>query len=239
MDQTLAQIYGTNQPEGEEAEKLAAAELATQLAAGGELDLNTLTDEQVESLASQVLEAEGGGEAAPAGDPNADAQEKVAEADMLGRVMAHAYVQELRGIEKEAGAKEMGGKVLAHLKAARSRVAGSAPVAKGKELGKKIGEHVARHGKKYTAGAAGAAGAAGGYVAGKHKESSALDVLAERRAIEICEANGIDPSTLTPVETETVKTSAPAAEVLDAAVTQRAAEMLAQYGVEVSVEAAE
>lgn len=127
MDARLAELYGTNQPDEADLEKLAAAEFADGLAEDGEIDLDNVDEETLEQLAQEVLggeeededegtekvaEGEEGEEVEePSEEPTEDEQEKVAEADHLGRVMAHAYVQELRGIEKEAGLKEFGGKV--------------------------------------------------------------------------------------------------------------------------------
>lgn len=125
MDARLAELYGTNQPDEADLEKLAAAEFADGLAEDGEIDLDNVDEETLEQLAQEVLEEDEGeeaeegeeegqektakGEEAEEGEeePSQEEQEKVAEADHLGRVMAHAYVQELRGIEKEAagGAK--------------------------------------------------------------------------------------------------------------------------------------
>lgn len=120
MDQTLAKIYGTNE-EVQDAEKLASAELAEKLAEGEELNLDGLSTDDLEALAQQVLSA-GADEGAEeeqteeqvesedadaeeektASDETTEAEEKLAEADYLGRVMAHSYVQELKNIEKNA-----------------------------------------------------------------------------------------------------------------------------------------
>jgi hypothetical protein len=103
MDPKLAEMYGTNQPDEADLEKLAAAELAEGLAGDDQIDVDNVSEEELEAMAQGVLE---GGEEQPEGDEPADEdQEKIAEADYLGRVMAHSYVQELRGIEKEASAK--------------------------------------------------------------------------------------------------------------------------------------
>lgn len=104
MDPKLAEMYGTNQPNAEELEKMAAAELADGLAEEGQVDLNNLTEEDLETMAQEVLAQDEGEEGAEytEQEKTSEAQEKLAEADYLGRVMAHAYVQELRGIEKEA-----------------------------------------------------------------------------------------------------------------------------------------
>ena len=98
MDPVLAEIYGTNQVDEADLEKLAAAELAEELADEDELNVDNIDDDTIEQLAQQVLE---GGEQEYE-EPGDEMSEKVAEADYMGRVMAHAYKQELDGIEKEA-----------------------------------------------------------------------------------------------------------------------------------------
>jgi len=106
MDPKLAEIYGTNQATDADLEKLAAAELADGLANDDQLDTDGLSEEELEAVAQDVLNAgaEEGGEEVEEQEKTsaAEAQEKLAEADYLGRVMAHSYVNELRSIEKTA-----------------------------------------------------------------------------------------------------------------------------------------
>lgn len=140
MDPKLAAIYGTNQETDADLEKLAAAELAEGLANDDEVDTEGLTEEELEAVAQDVLNAsseegteEGGNIDGEQEKTSAaeEAQEKLAEADYLGRVMAHSYHQELQKIaaaeqEKTAGmtggqraaqaVKSKGGKVLGALK---------------------------------------------------------------------------------------------------------------------------
>lgn len=103
MDKTLAEIYGTNQVEEADVEKLAAAELAEQLTETGDAQID---DETLEALAQEVLSQEDSEEASDeqaVSEPEMDeAQEKIAEADYLGRIMAHSFVQESREIQKQA-----------------------------------------------------------------------------------------------------------------------------------------
>jgi len=117
MDKTLAEIYGTNQSDDDQ-EKLAAAAAAEELTEDGAIDLEGMTEEDLEAVAAEVLEASSDEEETeeveePAEEAEKTAeeateeadeemQEKVAEADQMGRIMAHAYVQELRAIEKTA-----------------------------------------------------------------------------------------------------------------------------------------
>lgn len=92
MNQRLTEIYGTEQGAEADLEKLAAAELAEQLADEGGIDLASLDPETLEELTREVM-----------GEESSSDQEKVTEADYLGRVMAHSYAQEMREIEKSAG----------------------------------------------------------------------------------------------------------------------------------------
>lgn len=97
MDEQLAAIYGTGQPELDESdlEKTAAAELLVKLAEEQGVDLDDFSDAEVAGMLDDLY----GGDAGV----DDEGQEKVAEADYLGRVMAHSMVQELNEIEKEAG----------------------------------------------------------------------------------------------------------------------------------------
>jgi hypothetical protein len=146
MDPQLAAIYGTNADEGD-VEKLAAAELAEKLAGDEDADIEGLTPEQAEELAAQILAAGDESDEEVAEEPTEEeaaieepaektsaaeeteedaektAAAKLEEADYLGRVMAHSYVQELRKIaaaeevEKTAGkVGDAAGKVSGHLK---------------------------------------------------------------------------------------------------------------------------
>lgn len=127
-----------------------------------------------------------------------EAQEKIAEADTLGRVMAHAMVQELNEIEKDAAGKVEA--VKKGLQAAGKAVGGHL-----ERVGKRATEVVTGAGKGaatrmkprtakaigaglYGAGAAGVGG--GAYALGKKKESSALEKLAEQRAWEMAKEAG-------------------------------------------------
>lgn len=203
MDPKLAQVYGTNQADETDVEALATAELTSKLAAADEINLDGMSDDEAEALASELIGSDSSDEEAPAeteeaaseeeeteektaGEETTEAQEKIAEADYLGRVMAHAYVAERREIEKQA--------------AAGSELATVAK--KGKGAAGKVMEHVKKHGKSYGAGAA---GAGAGFMAGRKskkasaeapeaatEELSALDRLAVARAQEILKENGVD-----------------------------------------------
>lgn len=228
MDPKLAEIYGTNQPTEADLEKMAAQKLAEGMSeeeGDEELDLNNLSEEQLEALAQEVLATDGEGAVEEGEDDQS--QEKLAEADYLGRVMAHAYVQELRKVAEEAPASEA--------PAAEEKKPGflrRGVSATGRGL-KTVGGHVAAHKKKYIGGAALAAltaarlGGMGGrvkgyakkpegYVKGKYESYrapsrgevvgekakagsanlSAMDALVLARVNEILEQNGVDPETL-------------------------------------------
>jgi len=266
MDPKLAEIYGTNQEA--DLEKLAAAELAEGLANDDQLDTDGMTEEELEAVAQEVLNASAEGDEGGEEGGNIDgeqekvsaaeeAQEKLAEADYLGRVMAHSYVNELRNIEKTASdgigdqgvaskqtkmekVKEMGGKAKEVAKAAPGQVGralrGSGAGGMKGALGMGAGGKRAAQVWAARAGATGLAAAAG-LKAKKmmkkeehqEKQSSALDTLVEARAQEILAASGIDPAELTQVEGQE-KVSDPR-EALASAVDERAWALLGQFGV--------
>jgi len=123
----LAEAYGTHQtsaaPSDEDMQKQASINLFAKLAADHGVDLNKLSDEQVNELYSDFLakmaeekkdekkepppaakkdekkdEEEKEAAARAEFQLQKEAEAKVAEADYLGRVMAHAYVNELKKI---------------------------------------------------------------------------------------------------------------------------------------------
>lgn len=125
-----------------------------------------------------------------------EAQAKFEEADLLGRVMAHAYTDELEKIASHR--KTAGGRVDAAKNAIKG-VAGKARDAAAHAHGTARGyagraaEHVKANKGAYAGGAA-AAGA--GFAAGRmSKKASAFEKLAEEHAAEILSATGYDPST--------------------------------------------
>lgn len=138
------------------------------------------------------------------------AAEKVAEADFLGRVMAHAYVNELNKIAStgeppaeptattptEPAEDKTAGKMPEALRKGLEAARGAAGKAadKGKELAGKAGDAAKKH-KGHAAAAAGgaAAGGAAGFMAGKSKKASAIDELATDRAVIMAHEAGLDP----------------------------------------------
>jgi hypothetical protein len=137
MNMDLAAMYGTpGGPSEEEIEKTAQMELFVKLAAENQIDLSTYTDEEVAQLWDETFKGAQEGEGEENGEKKKkngngedeeeeekeqekesaalaefaaqqEWQEKVAEMDYLGRLMAHAYVNELNEIggamNKEAG----------------------------------------------------------------------------------------------------------------------------------------
>ena len=234
MDQFLAEYYGTNGTDKtaaasnqEDLEKDASVELFLKVAGEQNIDIANMPDEQVAQLYAGWTQKVAEANAAPAqtGPTVEDiaaaelaekqaAAEKVSEADFLGRVMAHAYVQEVQKIAAaaEAGGGGEGDKEAApygvSLKAGLDAVKGHAGKAyeagKGhaaaagkaiKDKAEQVGEHVKRNRGKYEAGGAAATAAASGgagYAAGKHKKGSAIDDLAAERAVHIAHESGFD-----------------------------------------------
>lgn len=202
MDEQLAAIYGTGQMDEEDLVKTASAELLVKLAEEEGVDLDEFSDEEI---AEMITNLEGGGEV------EEDGSEKVAEADYLGRVMAHSMVQELGEIEKEAGwtrdkaraawegvkggASAVGKFIKDRPKAyreARSQLKGT--LSKGTPFKERL-KNIGRAGGIVAPEAGVAAlGAGGTYAAlrgkGKKKKASALSKLAEDRAYQILAENG-------------------------------------------------
>jgi len=121
MNEYLAQLYGTADTvkeaaaaDAEQTEDLdvqldkLAAETFVETATEQDIDLAKLSEEDINGLYSEYYESFMGKiaeELYETDDEEVDeeTQEKLAEADFVGRVMAHSYVQELGEIEKEAG----------------------------------------------------------------------------------------------------------------------------------------
>lgn len=99
-DQLLQELYGVEQDDGytqdEDLIKQAQAELVEAVADEAGIDLNEMDDEELEKFASYVLSPELGEESAQeySEDYANDGDSLYAEADQMGRVMAHAYADE-------------------------------------------------------------------------------------------------------------------------------------------------
>lgn len=193
MDQDIAAMYGTPSASTEDQEKVAEAQLFAKLAAENDINLAELTDEQVAELYTHTFAKQA--EAAPEGDlePAADDetakvaaaaeqefaakqewQEKVAEADKLGRIMAHSYVQEMNEIASAQGG---------HAKVAGEMPAAFAANAEKKEEGGGEDKKCEKCGKSDCDCAAAKDG---------DKEASAIDQLAGRHAVELAKEAGFD-----------------------------------------------
>jgi hypothetical protein len=248
--------------QSDDVEKLAEAQLLDEALRAENIDVDSLSPDAILKVAStlfgddsalvkaaaeeageHVAEGEaaaegehtGEGEAAAEGEHTAEgegSEEKVAEADFLGRVMAHSFTQERAEIDKQAGIKDIAGKAWEHTKGAPGKAFGalkgkghamaeSFKKGKGEGHGFKATLHgaaaAAKEHKKTVGGVAAgtAAAAAAPFALHKKKHGSALDKLAEERAVEILRENGIGQAE---------------DEKLASAVEQRAWEMLAEQG---------
>lgn len=226
MNLNLAAMYGT--PGSEELQKVAEAELFAKLAAENNIDLNALSNDQIQELWSATFSktAEEDEKEEAEKDDDKDEEEKkeaaarehsvkLAQAEdekrahYLGQVMAHSYVAELSKIaaareagEGEAELEKDATKLLPAASGARSAFGRAATTLKQKarkaglavERGaRKAGDFAKEHkGKAIAGGAALAAGGAGFAAgrAGKKKESSAIDELAQQRAVDLIQADG-------------------------------------------------
>lgn len=210
MDKFLAEYYGTDEAvktaaaKTEDTEKQASVDLFLKLASQENIDLTKMSEADVQKLYDNWVKAASA--PAPAAEKTAEEKEKeekekkleearkeheekkaqsekVAEADFLGRVMAHAYCQELRNIAEKTAAAAPGG----------ARVKTAEEEKKEKEEKEKAEkEHGKEHGKGEEH-----------HEEGKHhmppafmehlKHASALDRVAGERAYELASAAGIDP----------------------------------------------
>lgn len=189
MDQDIAAMYGTPSASAEDQEKVAEAQLFAKLAAENDINLADLTDAQVAELYNHTF----GKEAAAPEDlePTADDevakiaaaaqqefvaqqewQEKVAEADKLGRVMAHAYVQEMNEIASSQGG--------------HAKVAGEMPAAFAANAEKKD------EGEDKKCKDCGKSDCDCPAAKDGDKEASAIDRLAGRHAVELAKEAGFD-----------------------------------------------
>jgi len=265
MDEQLAAIYGTGQPEAyddDDLQKTAAAELLVKLAAEEGVDLDEFSDDEIAGMIDNLYKTAAEGDAPMTEEEKAKkkaaeeaaaadtSEEKVAEADFLGKVMAHSMVQELNAIEKEAGIKErageIAGKALSGI-AGAGRAVGRAGAATGKALhgaagtvGEKASFGKLTGGKAkalgYGLAGAGTVGTGAGIAAlagGKKKKASAdesaLAKLAGERAYEMLAQAGYvdeDGDIMFPQQPEEEKV----ASTLDQAVDIQALRILQENG---------
>lgn len=249
MDEWLANVYGTGQQQAPEVdlEKVAQLAVLEKLAEEGQVDLSQLTEEEAMQLANEVIEAAANEDGAPQQEPQQEqveeelakeAQAKFEEADFLGRVMAHSYTQELEKIAMHQPVHgDPGDPTTGHyrpkldMNVARSKWGHRFHRAKEKLIqhARTAGKHISKHRAPYAIGgtalAAGAAGALAAHKSNKStgKTKTAFEKLAEDRALEILQANGIDPSQ------QQQQQPNPDAQFEDA-VNARASELLEQAG---------
>ena len=232
MDPKLAEMYGTNTPDDADLEKLAAAELADQLADDDQMDLDNIDPDALEALAEEVLSSNDDG------DDGDDDQVKLAEADYLGRVMAHSYVQELRNIEKtadggggdqshgmgyggeEASARKGGSSAVTHAEAHKGRFRRAHEAVE--EFGQKGTDAIGRAAKRGAGHVASGARAVGAH-AMRNRGKYGLGLAALGTA-----------GTAKAVHSKMKQSSA-----LETLVEQRAYEILAENGVDIEKVAAE
>jgi hypothetical protein len=262
MNEFLAQHYGTRETLGAGADdgdvaKLAEAQLLDGMLQSEGIDVDQLSGDDVIKLAYEVFgenseivkaaQEEAGGKCEDCGKAECEcpsSEKNASDADAMGRIMAHAMVQELGEIEKNASRlSELGGSAQRVLGGLREYAGQAASKVKGKyRLGGRASEAkssvmealgkgpsmkdraslIGRAGKKMapelaagTALALGAKKALGGKK-DKEKGASAFDMLAEQRAVEILSEHGIS------VDDGQAK--------LASAVEQRAYQILAEAG---------
>lgn len=186
MDQYLNSLY----PKDYAIEKIAQNSALYKLANQEGLDISGLTPDQLEALAQEQLAALN--EEQPQEETAIkEAQAQLEVADYMGRIMAHAYHQEMGLIEKAASAGMLG--------------AGEAAIGKAKgpvgRYAAKAMDFVSKH-KGATAGVLGGAaalGAGASMMGGKKEEektASAFDQLVRQHAMQIIQQQGADPSQL-------------------------------------------
>jgi hypothetical protein len=223
MNEMLAEYYGTAGGAAahttEDQEKVAQVELFTKLAADNQIDLAKLDDTQVRYLWDSVFSdkektaaAHGHKHKHGHGEKKAQAEfqekkaaaEKIAEADFLGRVMAHAMVQELNKIGAEAqktaavvtppapAATPAPAEKTASMKDRLLKIAGELPPWLNKGKGDKDGDGDGDKGKEKDKDKE-KGDKAPPFGKDKEKESSALDVKAAELAVKMASDHGLDP----------------------------------------------
>jgi len=278
MDRDLAAIYGTGnyEPEQNDIEKMAAAELLVKLAEEEGVDLARFNDNEIAEMIgnlyksaeetpaeekkeeakakekdSQFGQEHEKGESKEKEEKEEEAKEKAAEADFLGRVMAHSMVQELRDIEKQAMSEKGLGLVnkLKNFAGGRGAAAREAvshlkgAVGKGTSLADRA-KQVGRAIKSSPEGAVAALGATALATKGVHsavkgkkepeatKEGSAFEALAQQRAFEMAKQAGyVDEQGNLLVQTQEKQASA-----LDQALELRALQICEESGIPVEWE---
>ena len=100
MDEMLLQeLYGSSEVQAEEQIKQAQVELVEAVAAEAGVDLNELSDDELTKFAHYVLSDEDE-QVVSEEEQHTPMEEKLAEADLMGRQMAHSYVDQLQEIQQ-------------------------------------------------------------------------------------------------------------------------------------------
>lgn len=170
-------------------EHLTYADVAVELAkfaADNGIDLNAVSREEYHDAFSALSERMQDPDYLQAKVAEYEVNEKVAEAQYIGREMALSFIETLQ--DKEAGAR------FDALKA-RGGKAWEAVKGKSKEYGDKAWEGAKKHRRAIAEVGGGAAAAGTGYAAGRVHEKRSFDDAVMGRAREILVANGIDPET--------------------------------------------
>lgn len=114
MNELLAQAYGTennidyNTPGVEKTAEAALLEELEKVASAEGIDLREFSDDDIIEILSEAMGAEGTEKTAEAAPADEEGQVKLAEADFLGRTMAHAFYDELTSIQGAAMNKQAG-----------------------------------------------------------------------------------------------------------------------------------
>lgn len=114
MDEFLADIYGTRETigavDGDDQEKLAEARFIADMCEAEGVDVDDISDDDAVKIAyeiwgddSAIVKEATGPEDEDDEDDDESMEVKAAQADQLGRIMAHSFVQEQAFIDKEGG----------------------------------------------------------------------------------------------------------------------------------------
>jgi hypothetical protein len=101
MDPVLAELYGTVTPQ-EDIEKTAQLDLLQKIAEAHDIDLDQLSDEQILEAVEALDGVEKVAEEQSVGGMDKEAEELFRNSDYGGRIFAHAMIDELRSIQKQA-----------------------------------------------------------------------------------------------------------------------------------------
>lgn len=229
MNPFLTDLYGTGRTvDTNDVEKLAQAEVLDRVLRENNLTLDKLSGDQILKVAEQLFgknneiaklasastkTAANTTTATNGAAPKQETmEEKTAEADYLGRVMAHAYWQEKIAIEKAASAGVQHRSDDPRVQALIQKLGGEMPpqfaanAGGGAPNGEKKDEEAEKKKKEE-----------------EQKTASALDVLANERAHAFLRENGVDP-------TKQASATTAGAQALDAEVDRRAIAMLKTAG---------